>query len=122
MSKAARTMQIWSFYLIALGLILVVAPNVLLTLFGFSPTEEVWIRVAGMLLLILAYYCFEAARLELVSFFEWSIKARSAVIVFFTLFVLLGYAPPMLIFFGAVDLVGAFATGLALRSRETVMV
>lgn len=73
----------------------------------------------GMLLLILAYYCFEAARLEMAPFFEWSVKARSAVIVFFTLFVLPGYAPPMLIFFGIVDLLGAFGTGLALRSPVT---
>jgi hypothetical protein len=56
MSKAARTIQIWSFYLIALGLILLVVPNLLLGLFGIPATNEVWIRVVGMLLLILAYY------------------------------------------------------------------
>lgn len=121
MSKPARTIQIWSFYLLGLGLTLLLMPNVLLTLFGFPPTEEVWIRVVGMLVLVLAYYCFEAARQEVRPFFEWSVKARVAVLFFFIAFVLLGLALPALILFGVVDLVGALWTEWALRRQPTGM-
>ncbi len=121
MSKPARTIQIWSFYLLGLGLTLVLAPNVLLTLFGFPPTGDVWIRVVGMLILILAYYCFEAARLEITPFFVWSVKARASVILFFIAFVGLGFAPWMLLLFGLVDLVAALWTRAALRADRAAV-
>ncbi|MCA9997889.1 MAG: hypothetical protein KDE56_19150 [Anaerolineales bacterium] len=116
MSKTAYTVRIWSFYLIGLSLTLLLVPNLLLSLFAIPATSEVWIRIVGMLLLILAYYCYEASRLEVTQFFRWSVNARATVIFFFTAFVLLKLAPPQLILFGAVDLVGALWTRAALRS------
>ena len=118
MTKSAKTVFIWGIYLILLGGILVVAPNALLRVFGFPATNEVWIRVVGVLLLILAYYSIEAAWKEYADFFQWSVYARASVIVFFTGFVILGLAQPMLILFGAIDLLGATWTGLALRSSQ----
>jgi hypothetical protein len=115
MSKGARTIQVWSFYVLGLGLILLIVPNLLLGLFGFPATDEVWIRVAGVLVLLLAYYYYNAARLELTALFEWSVNGRIPIIIVFTLFVLLRLAPPQLILFGAVDLAGALWTRSALR-------
>jgi hypothetical protein len=37
-------------YLVGLGLVLLLIPNVILPLFGFPTTEEVWIRVVGFTL------------------------------------------------------------------------
>ncbi|MCA9955820.1 MAG: hypothetical protein H6657_29785 [Ardenticatenaceae bacterium] len=118
MVKSTQSVFVWSFYLLGLGSILVLIPNFLLGLFNFEPTEEVWIRVVGMLLLILAYYCFEAARHQLHPFYQWSVLGRASVIVFFTVFVLLKLAPVQLILFGMVDLAGALWTGFALRQEQ----
>lgn len=115
---AGRTIFLWSVYLIGLGAILVLLPNVFLTLFGFAPTEEVWIRVVGVLVLILAYYCWNASLTNNVEFMRWSVRARASVIVFFIAFVLLGLAKPMLIFFGVVDLAGALLTWRGLKSDQ----
>jgi hypothetical protein len=117
MSASARSVLAFAMYLYGLGLVLVVAPNVLLRLFGVPVTSEVWIRVAGMLVLFLGFYYSQAARREMKAFFQWTVVVRSSVIVFFAAFVLLGFVSPVLILFGVVDLLGAVWTGLALRAE-----
>jgi hypothetical protein len=116
MSKAATSVFWFGLYLIALGATLVLIPNVPLSLFGMPPPDEPWIRVAGMLVLLLAYYYVQCARAGLRRFFELTIPARGAVIVFFAAFVALGFAQPTLLLFGIVDIGGAIWTTIALRA------
>lgn len=116
MSKSAKSVFVFAIYLVWLGTTLLVMPNVLLSLFGLPSTEEVWIRVVGMLVILLAFYYSQAARRELVDFFQWSVYARGSVILFFIAFVVLGLARPILILFGAVDLLCALWTEVTLRS------
>jgi hypothetical protein len=118
MSKSARSVFVFSVYLVLLGITLLVMPNVLLALFGLPATEEVWIRVVGMLVLLLAFYYSQAARRELAGFFQWTVYARGSVILFFIAFVVLGFARPVLILFGALDLLGALWTEATLRSSR----
>ena len=115
MSSAAKSILIFGAYLAVLGVGFLFAPNLLLGVFGFSPTNEVWIRVIAMLMLILAFYYIQMARQELTGFFRYTVYARAIVIGFFAAFVALGFAPPVLILFGVVDLLGALWTGVALR-------
>ena len=115
MSPAARSLQVFGAYLLLLALVLLLLPNTLLGLFGFPPTDEVWIRVVGMLVGILGFYDWQAARAELRAFFAWSVPARLSVPVFFAAFVTLGMAPPALLLFGAVDAAAALWTWSALR-------
>jgi hypothetical protein len=119
MSKSARSVFVFGLYLALLGMILVVVPNFLLKMFFFPGTSEVWIRVVGMLLLILGYYYIRTSRKETIEFFHLTVHVRSVTILFFAAFVLLGFAGPSLILFGVVDLLGALWTGLALRSTKT---
>jgi hypothetical protein len=116
MSKAALSALVFGTYMIVVGLTLLIVPNLLLTLFAYPTTTEVWIRVVGMMVAILGYYYIEAARNESTSFFRASVRGRPAVIVVFFAFVALGWAKPVLIPFGAIDLIGAIWTRLALRS------
>ena len=117
MTKAATSVFWFGVYLVALGVTLVVVPNVPLSIFGMPQPDEPWIRVAGMLALLLGYYYIQCARAELRPFFELTIPARGAVIVFFAAFVALGFAKPTLLLFGLVDVVGAIWTTLALRGE-----
>lgn len=115
MSKGALSVAVFAGYLLLLGLSLVLGPNVLLQASRMAPTGEVWIRVVGMLVLLLAFYYWNAAHAELTSFLRWTVVARSSVPLFFLAFVAAGLASPMLILFGVVDLAGALWTALALR-------
>ena len=118
MSKSAWSLFVFSVYLFVLGIILIVIPNVLLSLFKFPETNEVWIRVAGMLVFILGYYYFQASKSEIKKFFQWTVYGRTAVFIFFIVFVLLDFAPPILILFGFIDAVAALWTQLSLRSEK----
>jgi hypothetical protein len=118
MSKSALSVFVFGLYLLVLGIVLLVAPNFLLGLFSLPSTTEVWIRVAGMLVLFLCFYYTQAARKEMTDFFRWTVYVRSSVILFFAVFVLVGFAKPPLILFGVVDLLGAIWTGIALRSQK----
>ena len=119
MSKSARSVFVFGLYLAVLGIVLLVAPNFLLGMFGLPSTAEVWIRIVGMLVLFLGFYYIQAARKEMTDFFRWTVYVRPTVIVFFAAFVLLGFASLPLILFGVADLLGAIWTGLALRSPKT---
>jgi hypothetical protein len=116
MSKAATSIAVFGIYLIVIGLGFLVVPNMPLGLFGMAETGQPYIRIVGMLLLILAYYYIQVARSELTPFFRWSVYARASVILFFIAFVLLDLAEPVLIVFGVADLAAAVWTYLALRS------
>lgn len=118
MSKAAFTLRVFAVYLWILGLVLVLDPDLLFSIFGIPETREVWIRVTGMLLLILGYYDFMASRAELVAFFRWSVHVRLPIPVLFVAFVALNLAPPVLILFGIVDAAAALWTAVCLRKDD----
>ncbi|BBN57143.1 hypothetical protein TRE132_52680 [Pseudomonas chlororaphis subsp. aurantiaca] len=53
MSHPGKSVFLFGLYMLLLGAALVLAPNLLLPLFGFALTDEVWIRVMGQLALYL---------------------------------------------------------------------
>jgi hypothetical protein len=118
-SKAAFSVFAFSLYLFALGSVLVLVPNLLLGLFRFPEIHDVWVRVVGMLVLIIGGYYATAARHELTSMLRATVVGRLAVLVFFIAFAALGFAPPVLILFGVIDAAAAFWTALALRADAT---
>ena len=93
-------------------------PNIFLSLFTLPTTNEVWIRCLGMVLLLLGYIYIRAGRKgdALKDFYHWSVHTRSTVILFLIIFVLFGFAKPVLILFGVFDLAAAIWTGVSLRT------
>lgn len=67
-----------------------------------TTTNEIWIRVVGLLLVLMAFYYIQAAQKELSEFFQWTVYACVSVIFFFITFVVLDLARLALIAFGAV--------------------
>lgn len=117
MSAAGLSVFVFGIYLIVNGLGFTFIPNTLLGLFGMAATTEPWIRVLGWVLVILGYYYTQTGRNNIYQFFIWTVYARFSVMVMFLLFYLLGWAPATLLIFGAIDLLGAIWTFLALRSK-----
>lgn len=118
MSRAAVSMFVFGIYLLVIGPTLIVAPVFLTGLFGLDAPQEVWIRVVGVIAGVLGFYYVFAARREAKDFFWATVWGRPVVILFFTAFVLLDFAEPVLILFGAVDLLGAGWTFAALRAER----
>jgi hypothetical protein len=116
-SPAARSVNIFGAYLLTLGVLLLIAPNLLLTAFGLPPTAEVWIRVVGMLVAYLGIYYRVAAAANVTQFFLATILLRTGVPLFFLTFVLAGWAEWPLVLFGAVDAAGAAWTWTTLRAH-----
>jgi hypothetical protein len=118
MSRSAFSIKVFGWYALALGLVLVLAPNLLLPLLRFPPTSEVWIRALGVVLVHVGALYWVAARSEAVAIFRASVWLRLLVPAWFVAFVLLGLAGPLLLLFGAADAAGALWTWLALRSQH----
>jgi len=118
MSTSAKSMLVYGIYYLGAGAILLIIPNVFLGMLGLPHTNEVWIRVIGMLLFLLSLYYILGARNELRVFFKWTVYTRGSVSLFFVAFVLLGFVKPVLILLGVIDLAGAIWTALALKSSQ----
>jgi hypothetical protein len=116
MSRAAVSLFVFGLYLLVIGTVILVVPNVFLAVFGLPATAEVWIRVMAMLLLFLGCYDVLSARAELKPFFRWSVPLRASVILFFAVFVALQLVQPVLLLFGVIDLAAATWTAVALRA------
>lgn len=117
MSPAARSVSYFGYYLALLSIALIAFPNTLLPLFGLGETSEPWIRVVGVLVLNIGILYIFMAPANLNLFMLLTVYARSLVLIWFCLFVLIGWAPAPLILFGLVDAAGAAWTFIALRRQ-----
>ena len=116
MSKAARSVLLFGIYVVALGVVLVVAPNPLLRLFGVAETHEVWIHVLGVLIFNIGICYVLAGSNDIRQIVAASVPIRFGTMTFLLLFVLLGHADAALIGFGLVDVATAIWTLTALRA------
>jgi hypothetical protein len=119
MTAAAKSVCYFGFYLYVVGLTLIAAPNLLLKTMQLPETNEVWIRVVGVLAFCIGYYYHRAGTGNIHAFLKHTIPTRLFVFTAFTIFVLLNYVSPVLIVFGAADLAGAMWTWMALKKTTT---
>jgi hypothetical protein len=118
MSSAAKSILAYGIYLLILSVVLLFIPNVPLGIFGIPTTNEVWIRVVGVMAASFGTYFVRAARSEMTEFFRWTISNRIALVVFFSIFVVVGLAPINLLLLAAPDIPFVLWTILALRSDK----
>lgn len=114
MSAVTRSMSVWTGYVLVLGAVLLLIPNVLLTAFQIDKTDEVWIRIIGLLLIGYGLYYFTAIRSEFTPLYTMSVWVRWGIVVGL---VALAFTvgPWQLVLFAAVDLLGGLWTFLTLR-------
>lgn len=117
MSRAARTVHLHGIYLAAVGLTLIVIPNVLLDVLRIPPTDQPWIRILGLVVAALAYFHVVAARNELTAFFRASVVVRVLVgVADIVIVALWGYW--LALAFGLVDIASALWTRSALTDNQ----
>jgi hypothetical protein len=116
MSKSAFSAKVFAIYLFIVGAVLVVAPNVLLSILRLPETSEVWIHVIGVLAFNIGVYAWVAAKHEDKNFLKASVYTRFVLFVAVTTFAVVGLASPMIIIFGVTDLLGGIWTHFALKT------
>jgi hypothetical protein len=114
MSKAARTIYVWSIYALLIGTAMAIIPNVVLSALGVAETQEVWIRVLGVVVVVLALYYWDGARNEARHLFVASLLGRGFAAAAFILLWLTG-GPWQLLIFGGAEVIGLTWTLTALR-------
>lgn len=115
MSAAAVSVLAFGIYLMTLGTGLLLAPNVMLALFGRPPTSEPWLRVVGLVALVLGTYYAAAARAGVAAFFGWTVKGRLFGAAVMAVLVAKGIAPAFVLLMAAADAAGAAWTAIASR-------
>jgi hypothetical protein len=106
-------------YVLTAGPILLLAPNVLLPIFGFAPTNEIWIRVLGLLVIALAFYYYALARRGNRQTVNATVQGRLFFCGGLVAFVIIGLAPPALIGFALAETGLAVWTWWELRQRTS---
>ena len=114
MNSATLSILVFGIYLFFVGAGFLFIPNLLLPLFKFPKTEEPWIRVVGILVLVLALFYLVAAYYNLTVIYWTTIFGRTFVFLSFMGLVLTKKSQPMLILFGVIDALGALWTLLTL--------
>ncbi len=117
MSKSARSVLIFGIYLAIIGLLLLSVPNLLITPLGIEPTNEVWIRLSGILLMAIAVYYILGAKHEIIVILKATSFIRFSIIFFFTAFALLELVSPVIIIISAIDFIGGLWTYFMLKKE-----
>lgn len=117
MTAAGKSVYYFGFYLLILGATITGFPNVLLSTFQLPETNEVWIRVLGVLVFNIGLYYVFMAPTNSTLFYTLSVYTRASILVWFVVFVLIGWAQAPLILFGVADMAGALWTFVAMRKK-----
>jgi hypothetical protein len=116
MSRSATSILVFGLYLVVLGCVLLLIPNLLLSIAGQPPATDPWVRMLGFLLLVLALYYLLAARTATRPFFQWTLYTRLGAPLLLVPLVLLHLLPGVALLFWLGDLAGALWTLWALRT------
>ncbi len=120
MSRGARSVFVFSFYLFAMGLVLYLFPKQMMTFGGFPVEGLTWVRFNGMLLFLVAFYYQGAARTNDQGFMVWCGWTR---LVGEPLLVggmvLFGWAPARILMFVPLDVLGGLWTLYAVRQDRS---
>jgi hypothetical protein len=117
MSASAKSVLYFSYYLLLVGLQFVFVPNFFLNTIQQPDTSEPWIRVTGILALLLFFYYHQCAKKEITGFFKLTVVTRLFFFIAITALVVFKLAPPIFIGLGAVDLAAAAWTWRCLKSE-----
>lgn len=115
MTRAARSVYIFGIYLIAVGGILIGAPNVMLSLLRLPATTEPWVHVLGVPMMAIGMLHVTSARSDLVPFFRASVWVRFFPLVALSALTILGIIPPIIAGFGLIDAATGVWTHMSLR-------
>ena len=115
MSPAAKSLFVFGIYAVAAGAGLLLVPGLVLRTLGFPPAQDGWVRVVGVLAIVVGAYHIVGARNNLLSYIRASVWGRIAFALLLASLVVTSVMPTGLLLFAAIDLAAAVWTATALR-------
>lgn len=119
MKQVKTAMYVQTIYMAGMGLGILLMPQLLLPLFGFTSPAEIWIRVLGALILGFGYTNFECTRQEVVPYFWASVKGRLIFCTLLVIFGLLKLTQPAIFLLAAFETALVVWAALALNQLKT---
>ena len=117
MSPAAKSLFVFGIYALAAGAALFLVPGLVLATLGFPPAQDGWVRVVGVLAVVVGAYHIVGARNDLLPYIRASVWGRVGFAVLLGGLVVTSLMPTSLLLFAAIDLAAAAWTALVLRQR-----
>lgn len=114
--KKSLSLTAQAVYILITALQLIFVPNILLGIFGFEHTSEIWIKVLGIVLLSLAMVYYAIIKSGDSNILKMTIYSRLLAVLCFILLVATGQAATPLILFAGIDLATAIWTWFELKS------
>ena len=105
------------YYIFSIGMPFLLFPHYALGLFGLEAGDDVWIRVLGLMVIIIGAFYIAAVRAGLTPFYPWTIAPRFESSALQILVVALGMAGPALLMFAGFDALTAGLTLWALKAE-----
>ena len=121
MNRAAQSVLVFGVYMLGQGLLLMLAPNLLLGVLGLPLETSVWPRAVGVALGALGYYYVRNALVNNTEFFAWTVQVRTAQFIAFIGFVLFASASPVLLFTSGFEFLAGVWTWFELRRTRAPM-
>lgn len=118
MSKPARTIFYFGFYMILEVILLLWSPAFLMKLARIDASDAVWLRLIGGIVAGLAIYYFRISLKQIKSLYVVPVFERSAVFLTTLLLYLFNDAALAVLAVGIVDFLGAMWTLWAIKSSE----
>ena len=100
------------------GMGLLAAPDLIVSLVKLQVDNTLWLRIAGLLTIIISLYYYAMLKQESTDVFRFTVWGRLFFAFGVTMFVVLGVAPSTLILFGTIDFVLAAWTHVAIRKYQ----
>ncbi len=116
-SNRHMSLVVQAIYVILTGLQLIFVPNMLLNIFGFDTTSEIWIKVLGIVILPLSAVYYAISKQGNEESVRATIISRGFVGVGFILLALSGQAKLNLILFAGIDIATAVWTWVELKKK-----
>ena len=113
------SLVVQAIYVILTGLQLIFVPNLLLSMFGFADTSEIWIKVLGIVILPLSAVYYAVSKQGNRDVVFSTIISRGFVGVGFILLAVSGQAPLNLILFAGIDIATAAWTWVELQKTKS---
>ena len=117
MNPACKTIYLFGFYPLLAGLSMIIAPALPLQILGWPVEGLDWIRMLGVVTMIVGYYYLQLGRNDVLAFCRFSAQARIIIPFVFALLVVVFDMNPLYIALTAVDFAGGVWTASALRKQ-----
>ncbi len=117
MNPACKTIYLFGFYPLLAGLSMILAPALPLQILGWPVEGLDWIRMLGVVTMIVGYYYIQLGRNDVLDFCRYSAQMRIIIPFVFTAMVLVFDMNPLYIALTAVDFLGGMWTATALRKQ-----